>query len=90
MPRQCLIHRQPSAAGVPTRLDSGGLVGRGAQCRQPPPALDPLRSRTDVWPSRINTQLEYKATEYYAKELERGVRWSVPDIGIDWPDIAKS
>ena len=27
----------------------------------------------------------YKATDYYAPEWDRGVRWDDPDIGIRWP-----
>lgn len=27
----------------------------------------------------------YKVTAEYAPDLERGVRWNDPDLGIDWP-----
>lgn len=27
----------------------------------------------------------YKCTDYYHGEDDRGVRWSDPDIGVDWP-----
>lgn len=27
----------------------------------------------------------YKATDYYAPQLERGIRWDDPSIGIKWP-----
>jgi dTDP-4-dehydrorhamnose 3,5-epimerase len=27
----------------------------------------------------------YKATDYYAPQFERTIRWNDPEIGIDWP-----
>jgi dTDP-4-dehydrorhamnose 3,5-epimerase len=27
----------------------------------------------------------YKVTEEYAHELDRGIRWNDPDIGVEWP-----
>lgn len=33
-------------------------------------------------------QVLYKATDYYAPEYERSIRWDDPNIGIEWPEIA--
>lgn len=32
-----------------------------------------------------SADLLYKATDYYASEHERCIKWSDPDIGIEWP-----
>jgi dTDP-4-dehydrorhamnose 3,5-epimerase len=28
---------------------------------------------------------QYKCTEFFAREVDRSIRWDDPDIGIDWP-----
>ena len=32
-----------------------------------------------------NTQVFYKVDEHYSRELDRGIRWDDPRIGIKWP-----
>jgi dTDP-4-dehydrorhamnose 3,5-epimerase len=32
-----------------------------------------------------NAQVMYKATDFYAPELERTLAWNDPDLGIAWP-----
>ena len=29
--------------------------------------------------------VQYKTTDYYAKEFERALLWNDQDVGIDWP-----
>jgi dTDP-4-dehydrorhamnose 3,5-epimerase len=35
-----------------------------------------------------DTEVAYKMTVPYAKDLARGVAWDDPQIGIEWPEIA--
>ena len=35
-----------------------------------------------------NSTINYRVTNYYSRENDRGVAWDDPDIGIDWPSIA--
>jgi dTDP-4-dehydrorhamnose 3,5-epimerase len=32
-----------------------------------------------------SAEVLYKATDFYAPQLERTIRWDDPEIGIDWP-----
>ena len=32
-----------------------------------------------------DTEVTYKASDYYAPELDRGLLWNDPALGIDWP-----
>jgi dTDP-4-dehydrorhamnose 3,5-epimerase len=32
-----------------------------------------------------SAEVLYKATDYWAPEYERSIRWNDPDIGINWP-----
>lgn len=33
-------------------------------------------------------QFVYKATDYYAPQSERSIRWDDPEIGINWPGLS--
>lgn len=33
------------------------------------------------------TEVIYKTTGEYAPEMDRGIRWNDPDIGVEWPSI---
>lgn len=37
-----------------------------------------------------DTEVIYKTTEYYAPDVEGGMRWNDPALGIAWPDFAGS
>ena len=32
-----------------------------------------------------DTRINYKVTDYYSREHERGILWNDPDLGISWP-----
>lgn len=36
-----------------------------------------------------DTEVQYKVTDYYAPECDRGVRWNDPALGIAWPIAAE-
>lgn len=37
-----------------------------------------------------DTEVAYKMTVPYARDLAHGIAWNDPDLHIDWPDIASS
>lgn len=36
-----------------------------------------------------DTEVQYKVTDYYAPECDRGIRWNDPALGIAWPVAAE-
>ena len=34
-----------------------------------------------------NVDLTYKVTAEFDPDLDRGIRWDDPDIGVEWPDL---
>ena len=37
-----------------------------------------------------DTEIVYKVTDYYSPEHDRGVLWSDPDLGIEWPVLEET